>query len=57
LKIQKEGGRGRINSKDFEKNTKKGSRMLHGHPLTLGMHQHDKHFHPKPSIKNMKRRN
>jgi hypothetical protein len=31
--------------------------MLHGHPLTLGRHQHDERLHPKPSIKNVKKRN
>jgi hypothetical protein len=35
----KKGGRGGVNRKVFEQNTKKESQMLHGHPLTLGMHQ------------------
>jgi hypothetical protein len=53
----KKGGKSIVNRKVFEKNTKKGSQMLRGYPLTSGMHQHDEHLHPKPSIKNMKRRN
>jgi hypothetical protein len=53
----KKGGKGKVNRKDFENYTKKGSQILHGHPLTSRTHQHDEHLHPKPSIKNMKRRN
>jgi len=47
----KKGGKGKVNRKVFEKNTKKGSQMLHGHSLTSRMHQQDEHLHPKPSIK------
>ncbi len=56
FKKSKKGGRGGINRKIFEKNTKKGAQMLHGHPLTLGPHQHDEYLDPKPSIKNMQRK-
>jgi hypothetical protein len=54
--LKKRGG-GRVNRKVFEQNTKRGSQMLHGYPLTSRVHQHDEHLHSKPLIKNMRKRN
>ncbi len=53
----KKGGRGKVKRKVFEQNTKRRSQMLHGHPLTSKAYQHDEHLHPKPLIKNMRKRN
>jgi hypothetical protein len=39
-----------------KQNIEKESQMLLGHPLTLGAHQHDEHFHPK-FAKTMKKKN
>lgn len=34
-----------------------GSQMLPQHPLTLRMHQHGEHSHPKPLTKRMRKNN
>jgi hypothetical protein len=56
-KILKKGKTNKTNEKTFEQNTKRKSQMLPKHPLTLKMHQHGKHLHPKPPTKWMKRKN
>jgi hypothetical protein len=40
-----------------KQNIEKETQMLFGHPLTLGAHQHDEHFHPKSLAKRMKKIN